>query len=74
MKYLSLGLLLFAGTAMAQEPPPAKDLDAPDTPLLVDVLTGEELEEISKNPSLVRAPAPKEKITADEAVDMPRDI
>ncbi len=63
------GMVLADESPSSQEPPNAKE-----SPPIVEVITGEELQEPAKNPPPRRKVVPKEKISLDEAVDMPRDI
>ena len=74
MRRVSFCLLLFAGAVLAQEPPSANGSKAEESPAVIEVITGQELDELAKNRPPIRKPVPEEKITADEAVDMPQDI
>jgi len=73
MKHAGWGLALFAGVVLAEEPPTA-GAEAKESSV-VEVIRGEELE--GRAPPAGAAPkkvTPKEAISVDEAVDMPRDI
>lgn len=72
-----LGLSLFAACAHAgdEEPQAPAEASGPETEAqVIDTISGAELRQLQDAPVTLKQLAPKERISLDEAVDLPDDI